>query len=144
MATAAEVVGMSTSRLNRINPVMQGYVDRGTLSGINVRINRHGETVFDAQYGNRDAEAGLPMTADTIFRIYSMTKPIVSTALMLLLEEGKFRLTDPVAAYIPAFAATKVMGPGGTLVDQARPMQVRDVLSHTSGLTYDFLPDFES
>src|SRR4249919_4335582 len=104
-------------------------------------IARHGQTVFSVQYGHRDKEAGLAMTDDTIFRIYSMTKPIVSTALMILFEEGRFRLTDPVAKYIPAFGATKVLADDGSLVDPVRPMFVRDLLTHTSGLTYDFMQD---
>ena len=81
------------------------------------------------------------MTADTIFRIYSMTKPIVSTALMMLHEEGRFQLQHPVGQYLPAFASMKVLADDGTLVDQARPMQIRDLLMHTSGLTYDFMVD---
>ena len=94
--------------------------------------------------GWQDREAGVPLAQDTIYRLYSMTKPIVCTALMTLYEEGRFRLVDPVAAWLPAFGATKIAGPGGTLEDQPplRPMQVRDVMSHTSGLTYDFLEDF--
>jgi CubicO group peptidase (beta-lactamase class C family) len=94
----------------------------------------------------QDPAAGTPMAADTIFRIYSMTKPVVSTALMLLFERGMFRLTDPVAAYIPAFAATRVMTADGGLedVNPLRPMQIRDLLAHTSGLTYDFLENFPS
>ena len=104
-------------------------------------IARHGQTVFSEQYGHRDKEAGRPMTDDTIFRIYSMTKPIVSTALMILFEEGRFRLTDPVAKYIPAFGATKVLADDGSLVDPSAPCSVRDLLTHTSGLTYDFMQD---
>jgi len=97
--------------------------------------------VHAAQLGDRDAEAARPMTDDTIFRIYSMTKPIVSTALMLLHEEGRFQLEQPVAQYLPAFGATQVLNPDGSLAPQARPMQVRDLLMHTSGLTYDFMID---
>jgi CubicO group peptidase (beta-lactamase class C family) len=81
------------------------------------------------------------MTADAIFRIYSMTKPIVATALMLLHEEGRFQLDHPVAQYLPAFGSTKVLASDGSLVDQVRPMQIRDLLMHTSGLTYDFMVD---
>lgn len=136
-----ESVGMSGERLARIDPVMRAFVDTGGFAGVSVRVARRGRTVFSAQYGHRDREAGLPMTEDTIFRLYSMTKPIVSTALMLLFEEGRFRLTDPVAKFLPAFGATKVLAADGSLEDQARPMQVRDLLSHTSGLTYDFLQD---
>jgi CubicO group peptidase (beta-lactamase class C family) len=137
----AENVGMSGSRLGRIDTAMQRYVDDGIVAGISTMVCRKGSVVQAKQYGQRDVEAGLPMTSDTIFRIYSMTKPIVSTALMLLHEESRFQLEDPVAKYLPAFGATQVMGPDGTLEPQARPMEVRDLLTHTSGLTYDFMED---
>ncbi|MGH1489232.1 MAG: serine hydrolase domain-containing protein [Acidimicrobiales bacterium] len=139
--SSPESVGVSSERLERIGPVMQSYVDSGEVAGISALISRRGETAYAAQFGWRDREAELPMTADTIFRIYSMTKPIVSTALMMLHEEGAFQLEHPVARFLPAFGATKVMGPEGSLVDQARPMEVRDLLMHTSGLTYDFMVD---
>ena len=132
---------MSADRLARIDPVMQSFVDDRGFAGVSVLIARHGKTVFEGQYGYQDKEAGKPMTPDTIFRAYSMTKPIVSTALMILFEEGRFRLNDPVAKYLPAFGATKVLSGDGSLVDPVRPMTVRDLLSHTSGLTYDFLQD---
>ena len=141
VVSSPESAGMSTDRLARIHPVMQSVVDDRGFAGVSVAIARHGQTVFSAQYGHRDKEAGRPMTEDTIFRIYSMTKPIVSTALMILFEEGRFRLTDPVAKYIPAFGATKVMAGDGSLVDPVRPILVRDLLTHTSGLTYDFMQD---
>ncbi len=121
--------------------MMQRFVDAGHIAGASTLVARRGEIVHAADVGHRDREAGVPMTADTIFRIYSMTKPIVSTALMLLHEEGAFQLEHPVAKYLPAFGDSKVMEPDGTLVDQARPMEVRDVLAHTSGLTYDFVVD---
>ncbi len=141
ITASPESVGVSTERLDRIAPVMQSYVDRGVVAGISTTISRRGEVVHAQQFGHRDREAGLAMTADTIFRIYSMTKPIVSTALMMLHEEGAFQLEQPVATYLPAFGATKVMGADGSLSDQARPMQIRDLLMHTSGLTYDFMID---
>jgi CubicO group peptidase (beta-lactamase class C family) len=140
-ATTAEAVGMSTSRLERLRPIMQSYVEERGVVGISTMISRRGQIVHAEQFGNRDAEAGLPMSADTIFRIYSMTKPVVSTALMLLHEEGLFQLEHPVATYLPAFGAVKVLTDDGTLVDPVRPMEIRDVLTHTSGLTYDFMID---
>lgn len=139
--TKPEEVGMSTSRLERIAPVMQSYVEDRGVVGISTMISRRGEIVHAEQFGFRDKEAGLPMTPDTIFRIYSMTKPVVSTALMLLHEEGAFQLEQPVAQYLPAFGAVKVLAADGNLVDPARPMQIRDLLTHTSGLTYDFMAD---
>jgi CubicO group peptidase (beta-lactamase class C family) len=107
-------------------------------------IARRGKVIYADQVGWQDREAGVPMAEDTIFRMYSMTKPVVYAALMTLYEEGRFQLTDPVAKFIPAFGATKVLDSDGSLVDQnpLRPMQVRDLMTHTSGLTYDFLEDF--
>jgi len=132
---------MSSARLARIAPVMESYVDERGVVGISTMISRRGEIVHAEQFGFQDKEAATPMAPDTIFRIYSMTKPIVSTALMLLHEEGAFQLEQPVAQFLPAFGATKVLAADGTLADQARPMQIRDLLSHTSGLTYDFMAD---
>ncbi len=137
--SAPESVGMSSERLERLEPAMQAFIDDGSVAGISTMISRRGQIVHAMQVGHRDTEAGLAMTPDTIFRIYSMTKPIVSTALMMLHEEGRFQLTDPLSSYIPAFAETKVMADDGSLVDQARPIEVRDVMMHTSGLTYDFM-----
>ena len=136
-----ESVGMSSARLNRINAVMQRYVDSGTVRGISTMVLRKGKVVYAEQFGHRDAEAGLEVELDTIFRIYSMTKPVVSTALMLLHEESAFQLEDPVAKYLPQFASTPVLSADGALEPQARPMEVRDLLTHTSGLTYDFMED---
>jgi CubicO group peptidase (beta-lactamase class C family) len=132
---------MSTRRLERLRPIMESYVDERGVVGISTMISRRGQIVHAEQFGHRDKEAGLPMTADTIFRIYSMTKPIVSTALMLLHEEGLFQLEHPLATYLPAFGAVKVLEADGTLVDPVRPIEIRDVLTHTSGLTYDFMID---
>ena len=139
--TSPEAVGMSSARLGRIRPAMESYVNERGVVGISTLISRRGRVVHAEQVGFRDKEAGLPMTADAIFRIYSMTKPIVSTALMMLHEEGRFQLEHPVSQYLPAFGSTKVMSEDGALVEQIRPMQIRDVLTHTSGLTYDFMVD---
>jgi CubicO group peptidase (beta-lactamase class C family) len=137
----AKSVGMSASRLARIGPAMQAYIDRGIYSGVRTLVARRGVVVQDEAYGLRDKEAALPMTPDTIFRLYSMTKPVVSTALMTLYEEGRFHLIDPVARWIPAFADTKVLDADGSLRPPRRPMTIRDVLTHTSGLTYNFLAE---
>ena len=136
-----EAVGMSATRLERIDPVMQSYVDRGVYAGVQTIVARRGSVVHEGQYGWRDKEAGAPMTADTLFRLYSMTKPIVATALMMLFEEGRFTLIDPVARYIPAFADVKVLEADGSLVAPKRPILVRDLLTHTSGLSYNFIDD---
>src|SRR5271156_702579 len=91
----SEAVGMSKRRLERIGPAMQSYVDRGVYAGICTLIARRGRVVHSEQFGWRDKEARSPMSADTIFRLYSMTKPIVCTALMTLYEKGRCRLIDP-------------------------------------------------
>lgn len=139
-----ESVGMSASRLERIAPALQKYVDERGYPGFTTLVSRRGKLVHAGRIGWQDREAEVPVAEDTIYRLYSMTKPIICTALMTLFEEGKFQLVDPVASWIPAFGATKIAGPGGTLEDQSplRPMQIRDVMSHTSGLTYDFLDGF--
>jgi CubicO group peptidase (beta-lactamase class C family) len=139
--TSPEAVGMNSARLARLAPLMESYVTERGVVGISTMISRRGEVVHAEQFGFQDKEAGIPMAPDTIFRIYSMTKPVVSTALMLLHEEGRFQLEQPVAQYLPPFGATKVLAGDGVLVDQARPMQIRDLLRHTSGLTYDFMAD---
>ena len=136
-----ESVGLSTERLARIAPVMESYVNERGVAGISTLISRRGEIVHRARFGFQDRETGVPMSADTIFRIYSMTKPVVSTALMLLHEEARFQLEQPVFTYLPAFAGTKVMTADGELVDQHRPIDIRHLLTHTSGLTYDFMVD---
>src|SRR6516162_897940 len=136
---SAESVGMDAARLERIGPTMQAYVDRGIYAGVSTIVARRGVVVHEGQYGLRDKEAGLPMTEDTVFRLYSMTKPIVCTALMTLFEEGRFHLIDPVARYLPAFGRAKVLDADGKLRDLRSPMTVRDLMAHTSGLSYHFL-----
>ena len=137
----SEAVGMNARRLERIKPAMQSYVDRGIYSGISTLIARRGRIVHAGEYGWRDREAKAPMTADAIFRLYSMTKPIICTALMTLFEEARFTLFDPVAKYIPAFGRVRVLDADGGMVDPVRPISVRDVLTHTSGLSYGFVSD---
>src|SRR5580658_4040589 len=112
----SEAAGMSARRLERIRPAMQAYVDRGVYAGISTLIARRGKVVHAGEFGWRDKEAASPMTADTIFRLYSMTKPIVCVGLMTLLEEARCALIDPLAKTIPAFRAVKVMEADGTLV----------------------------
>ena len=135
----SKAVGMNARRLERIGPAMQAYVDRGVYAGITTLIARRGKVVHAGQFGWRDKEAGEAMTADTIFRLYSMTKPIICTALMTLLEEGRFRLIDPLAKYVPAFGAVKVREADGSLVAPVRPVMVRDLMTHMSGLSYHFV-----
>jgi CubicO group peptidase (beta-lactamase class C family) len=116
---------------------MNYAVEPSEAAGMSAR--RRGKVVHAGEFGWRDKEAGSPMTADTIFRLYSMTKPIICVALMTLLEEGRFRLIDPVAKYIPAFGAVKVRETDGRLVDPVRPIMVRDLMTHMSGLSYHFV-----
>jgi CubicO group peptidase (beta-lactamase class C family) len=137
----SEAVGMSARRLARVGPAMQAYVDSGVYAGINTLIARRGKVVHAGAFGWRDKEAGSPMTADTIFRLYSMTKPIICTALMTLLEEGRFRLIEPLAKYIPAFGAVKVLEADGSLVGPVRPILIRDLMTHMSGLSYHFVEE---
>ena len=137
----SEAVGMSARRLERIRPAMQTYIDRGVYAGISTLIARRGKVVQAGAFGWRDKEAGSTMTADTIFRLYSMTKPIICTALMTLLEEGRFRLIEPLAKYIPAFGSVKVLEADGTLVAPVRPILIRDLMTHMSGLSYHFVEE---
>jgi CubicO group peptidase (beta-lactamase class C family) len=137
----SEAVGMNAKRLERIRPAMQAYVDRGVYAGINTLVARRGRVVHAAEFGWRDKEAGQAMTADTIFRLYSQTKPVICTALKTLLEEGRFRLIEPLAKYIPAFGAVKVLEADGNLVAPVRPILIRDVMTHMSGLTYHFVEE---
>jgi CubicO group peptidase (beta-lactamase class C family) len=140
-----EAVGFSSKRLARIGPVMQAYVEGHGFSGFSTMLARHGKIIHFEQVGWQDRETQTPMSADTIFRLYSMTKPIVCTAFMTLYEEACFRLTDPVAKFIPAFAKLRVLEgnreAGYKEVDCNRPVTIVDLLTHTSGLTYHFLED---
>jgi len=137
-----ETLGFSSQRLARINTVMQHYVDENKLAGIVTLVARRNEVVHLAKCGMADIDAGLPMEFDTLFRIFSMTKPITSTAVLMLYEEGRLRLTDPVSQYIPAFKDVKVLdyteGSGVRQVDPVRPVTIRDLLTHTAGLSYGF------
>ena len=113
-----EDVGISTSRLERIAPVMQGYVDNGKIPCALTMIARKGKLVHFEKFGMQDIAAAKPVDYDTIFRIYSMTKPITSIAVMMLYEEGHFQLTTPVSEFVPAFKDMKVYTEdGGTRGD---------------------------
>ncbi|HXL93462.1 MAG TPA: serine hydrolase domain-containing protein [Streptosporangiaceae bacterium] len=138
---AAEV-GLDPQRLQRIGQHFARYVDDGRLPGWLVTVSRHGRLAHVARYGSRDLEAGLPVTDDTVWRIYSMTKPITSVAAMMLYEEGALELTDPVSMYVPAFAETRVYAGGPDqkplTVPVAEPMRIWHLMTHTAGLTYAF------
>jgi len=138
-----EDVGLSGPRLERLRQVLQRHVEAGRLSGGMAAVVRNGRGVPLAPVGSMDLESKRPMRPDTIFRIYSMTKPITSVAVLMLLDEGKLRLGDPVSKYIPELGKLKVLadpdGPIEQVVDAQRDMTVRDLLTHTSGLTYAFM-----
>jgi CubicO group peptidase (beta-lactamase class C family) len=136
-------VGFDPARLERIDRRFRRYVDDGQLPGWLVAVSRHGQVAHVSAYGSRDLEAGLPVEPDTLWRIFSMTKPITSVAAMMLYEEGGFELSDPVSRYIPSFADGRVFAGGSDLrpvtVPATEPVRVWHLLTHTSGLTYGFL-----
>jgi CubicO group peptidase (beta-lactamase class C family) len=138
-----EQVGLSAARLARVGQWMKGWVDSGRLPGMVTCVMRKGELAFAETYGKADVERNKPMRPDTIFRIYSMTKPLTSTAIMMLYEEGRFQLDDPIAKFIPAFANPRVYSGGSRgkieTVPAEREINFRDLLTHTSGLTYGFM-----
>ena len=138
-ATPASV-GISADRLDRLHRGMQGFIDRKEAGGIVTLIARDGKTVDVHASGFQDVASKTPMRTDTLFRIASMTKPITSVALMMLYEEGKLLLTDPVSKFIPSFKSSRVLeGAAEAPVAARRAINVRDLLSHRSGLTYGFL-----
>ena len=133
---------MSKERLARLHAEVQRFVDDGRHAGAITLIARNGRIVDWQTYGKRDLEAGLPMEKDTICRIYSMSKIVTSVAVLILLEEARFRLDDPIGDTLPELARMKVLT-GGTaekplLADAKTPITIRHLLTHTSGLTYDF------
>jgi CubicO group peptidase (beta-lactamase class C family) len=138
---------LSRSRLDRISDFFTHEVAAGKIPGAIVSIQRHGRPVYSRTFGVRDIATGAPMTSDTIFRLYSMSKPITAVAAMTLVEEGKLSLSDPLSKYIPAFADVKVgvesTGADGKprldLVPLERPIVIQDLLRHSSGLVYDYV-----
>jgi CubicO group peptidase (beta-lactamase class C family) len=134
--------GFAADRLHRLDDNFARYVDDGRLNGWLLAISRHGKIVYVSHYGHRDKEAGLEVTPDTLWRIYSMTKPVTSVAAMMLYEEGRFELTDPVSKFIPAFKDMRVFTGGSdqrpVTVPATEPVRVHHLLTHTSGLTYGF------
>lgn len=135
-------VGMDAARLAGIDRHLARYVDDGRLAGWQVVVSRRGQRVHSSTYGQRDVEAGLPVEQDTLWRIYSMTKPITAVAAMTLYEQGAFSLNDEVGKYLPAFADLQVYrgGPAENpkTVPATEPMRMWHLLTHTAGLTYGF------
>jgi CubicO group peptidase (beta-lactamase class C family) len=137
-------VGLSAERLARLDSAMQAEVDAGRKAGIVVLIARRGRVAHLKAFGMADREANMPMRDDSLFRLYSMTKPITSVALLMLYEEGKFQLTDPLEKYIPAFKGVQVLagmdGDRMLLTPARRPPTIHDVFRHTAGFSYGFNP----
>jgi len=135
-------VGLDPNRLERLDRHFTRYVDNGKLPGWLLSISRNGRLAHVSACGVRDMEARLPVETDTLWRIYSMSKPVTSVAAMILYEEGAFELTDPVSAFIPSFADVRVFTGGSDLklvtVPATEPMRIWHLLTHTSGLTYGF------
>ena len=134
---APEEVGVSTEHLERIRPVMQGYVDDGRMAGILTVVARRGKIVHFETVGMRDVENNKPIEADTMFRIHSMSKPITSVAVMMLYEEGHFQLDTPVSDFIPEFKNMKVYNEDQTeILDAEKAVTIKHLLTHTAGLIY--------
>ena len=135
-----EAVGMSSERLGRLTETLQDYVDDGRLAGAVAIVARRGQIAYFEAVGHRDKEAASPMTRDVIFRIASQTKALVSVGVMMLQEEGVLLITDPVGKYLPEFMMTTVAQPNGgdgyDVVAAKRPITIRDLLTHTAGISY--------
>ncbi len=141
MELAPKNTGLSTARLERITDHLErNYIAPGKIAGCQVAVARHGHLAYFRSLGQMDREAGKAMADDAIFRIYSMTKPITSVALMSLYERGYFQLNDPVSRFFPSWKAQRVWvsGEGASMVTEApaRPPSMRDMLCHTGGITY--------
>jgi CubicO group peptidase (beta-lactamase class C family) len=138
-----EALGFSSERLERLHATMQRQVDQKQLAGVVTILARHGKVVEERTYGKKDIASRAPMTKDTIFRIYSMTKPVTGVAMMILYEEGKWHPSDPVSKYIPEFAQLKVfkgVDQSGNMIleDPVHPPTMRELMTHTAGFTYGF------
>src|SRR3977135_479654 len=135
-----ESLGLSPVRLQRMSDAFKREIEKGTVPGMIVMVARRGQIGWFEALGKQTPASSAPMAHNTIFRIFSMTKPIVSIGIMMLLEEGYFLLNDPVAKYIPEFADQKVGVENNgklDLVPPVRPITIQDLLRHTSGITYD-------
>ncbi len=135
-------VGLDPGRLDRIGRHFGRYVDAGKLPGFLVTVSRQGRVAHVSACGSRDVDAGLPVEPDTVWRMWSMTKPVTAVAALMLYEEGAFELTDPVSALIPSFASMRVFSGGSDIkpvtVPATEPVRIWHLLTHTAGLTYGF------
>jgi CubicO group peptidase (beta-lactamase class C family) len=141
--TDPRAVGVCPERLSRIGPWMDRLVAEGRLAGLSVTMQRRGQTVYARACGQADLARGTPFTLETVTRIYSMTKPLTSVAVMQLYERGLFQLEDPVSKFLPEFAEMRVAVGGNRAKLETeparRPITIRDLLTHTAGLTYGFM-----
>jgi CubicO group peptidase (beta-lactamase class C family) len=147
VAGSPEELGFDRDRLDKLNRYMADMVDTGRVAGVSTLILRHGKVAAQRTHGSAELGGQTPLSPDAIFRIYSMTKPIAATAMMILFEDGHWVLDDPVTKFVPEFADLKVfagVGPdGGMLLEDARrPPSMREVMSHTAGFAYGLFPDF--
>jgi CubicO group peptidase (beta-lactamase class C family) len=130
-------VGLSAEKLARVRILVQGAVDKNQTAGVVVLIARRGKVAYLESFGKLNASTGEPMPLDAIFRIHSMSKPITTAAALLLHEEGRFELDEPVSKYLPEFKGLRVYaGKNDETVEAKREMTIRDLMRHTSGLTY--------
>jgi CubicO group peptidase (beta-lactamase class C family) len=134
-AAKPEQVGMSAERLERVSRALRGEIEAGKIPGAVALVARRGQIVYFESLGLRDKTTGDPMTKDAIFRLYSMTKPFASVAAMMLMEDGKLLITEPVSKFLPQLAKLQV-SVGDTLVPAEREITIQDLLRHTSGLVY--------
>lgn len=143
VTSAAKPAGFAPDRLARLDGWLRQQVDGGRYAGLNLLVWRHGAVAYRAAYGMADSEGGTPFADDTIVRIYSMTKPLTSVAVMMLYEEGHFQLDDPITRFLPAFRNMRVFTGGSRTLYASEPalrdITFRDLLTHTSGLTYGFM-----
>ena len=141
--SVARAVGLCPRRLERIDAWMRALVETGRLAGLSVSVSRRGRTAFARAHGLADIARQKPFGLDTVTRIYSMTKPLTSVAVMQLYEEGRFQLDDPVSRFLPEFSAMRVAVGGNRARIETepalRPITIRDLLTHTAGLTYGFM-----
>ena len=139
-----EKLGFCHQRLNRIEPRLNTYIDNGDIAGISTLVARRGQIVHRSLIGLMNTKVDTPISTNAIFRVYSMTKPIICTALMMLHEEGRFHLDQPLSQYLPQFTNQKVLeidGDKEKLVPVQREISIKDLFTHTSGLSYTFLAD---
>ncbi len=143
-SASPDSVGLATAQLAEVDALLQSYVDKGNLAGVVMLIARDGKVAHAGVYGKMDIETGQAMRRDALFRIYSMTKPITGAALMMLYDEGRFKLDDPVGKYLKGFNDLKVYagkdGDEVKLAEAKRSVTIRDLMCHTAGLAYGLFP----